>query len=40
VLRSCLDASRARELLGWEPQVGLAEGLRRTLATVSAAHAG
>ncbi|HEX4804702.1 MAG TPA: NAD-dependent epimerase/dehydratase family protein [Conexibacter sp.] len=37
VLRSCLDASRARELLGWEPQVGLADGLRRTLATVSAA---
>jgi UDP-glucose 4-epimerase len=40
VLRSCLDASRARELLGWEPQVGLADGLRRTLATVSAPRAG
>ncbi len=39
VLRSCLDASRARELLGWEPQVPLAEGLRRTLATVSAPRA-
>jgi len=37
VLRSCLDAARARELLGWEPQVELAEGLRRTLATVSGA---
>ena len=37
VLRSCLDAARARELLGWEPAVPLAEGLRRTLATVSAA---
>jgi len=37
VLRSCLDAARASELLGWAPQVGLAEGLRRTLATVSAA---
>jgi UDP-glucose 4-epimerase len=39
VLRSCLDASRARELLGWEPQVPLADGLRRTLATVSAPDA-
>jgi len=39
VLRSCLDAARARELLGWDPQVSLAEGLRRTLATVSAAGA-
>jgi UDP-glucose 4-epimerase len=37
VLRSCLDAARARELLGWEPQVALAEGLRRTLATVGTA---
>jgi len=37
VLRSCLDAARARALLGWEPQVALAEGLRRTLATVGAA---
>jgi UDP-glucose 4-epimerase len=36
VLRSCLDATRARELLGWEPRVELADGLRRTLATVSA----
>jgi UDP-glucose 4-epimerase len=40
VLRSCLDASRARELLGWEPQVPLADGLRHTLATVSAPRAG
>jgi len=39
VLRSCLDAARARELLGWEPQVGLVEGLRLTLATVSGAAA-
>lgn len=31
VRRSCLDAGRARRELGWEPQVGLAEGLRRTL---------
>ena len=39
VLRSCLNASRARELLGWAPQVGLADGLQRTLATVSAPRA-
>jgi UDP-glucose 4-epimerase len=39
VLRSCLDASRAHELLGWEPQVPLADGLRHTLATVSGAGA-
>ena len=25
------DISRARELLGWEPQVGLADGLRMTI---------
>jgi dTDP-glucose 4,6-dehydratase len=25
------DITRARELLGWEPRVGLAEGLRRTI---------
>lgn len=30
VLRSCLDATRAGELLGWEPSLDLAEGLRRT----------
>ena len=40
VLRSCLDASRARELLGWEPQVALGDGLQRTLATVAAPRAG
>jgi UDP-glucose 4-epimerase len=28
VRRSCLDVSRARGELQWEPQVGLAEGLR------------
>ncbi len=27
----CPDISRARELLGWEPEVGLEEGLRRTI---------
>jgi dTDP-glucose 4,6-dehydratase len=25
------DITRARQLLGWEPQVSLGEGLRRTL---------
>jgi UDP-glucose 4-epimerase len=28
--RSCLDASRARELLGWEAQTPIADGLRLT----------
>ncbi|MGH9476197.1 MAG: UDP-glucuronic acid decarboxylase family protein [Terriglobales bacterium] len=29
--RRCPDISRARRLLGWEPRVGLEEGLRRTV---------
>ncbi|MFN3167577.1 MAG: GDP-L-fucose synthase family protein [Phycisphaeraceae bacterium] len=29
--RRCLDTSRAKQLLGWEAQVGLEEGLRRTI---------
>ena len=33
--RRCPDISRARELLGWEPKVTLAEGLRRTIAYFS-----
>jgi UDP-glucose 4-epimerase len=37
VARSCLDVSRAAERLGWRPQVGLDEGLQRTLAAVQAA---
>ena len=32
VRRSCLDPSRARELLGWEARTSLREGLERTLA--------
>jgi UDP-glucose 4-epimerase len=32
VQRSCLDVTRAREVLGWEAQVGLEDGLRRILA--------
>lgn len=31
VQRNYLDASRARQVLGWEPRVPLAEGLRRTI---------
>ena len=31
-LRSAIDASRAGEILGWKPEVDLAEGLGRTLA--------
>ena len=34
--RSLLDASRAREVLGWTPRVGLDEGLRRTVAAARA----
>ncbi len=30
--RLCADSSKARELLGWQPQVGLEEGLRKTIA--------
>jgi UDP-glucose 4-epimerase len=29
--RSCLDVSRAREVLGWRPQVSLDDGVRRTV---------
>ncbi|MGH9467739.1 MAG: UDP-glucuronic acid decarboxylase family protein [Terriglobales bacterium] len=29
--RRCPDITRARRLLGWEPRVGLEEGLRRTI---------
>lgn len=29
-LRSVIDSSKAKEILGWEPQVTLAEGLRQT----------
>jgi len=29
--RRCLDTSRAKELLGWEAQVGFEEGLKRTI---------
>ncbi|MDY6050740.1 MAG: GDP-mannose 4,6-dehydratase [Corynebacterium sp.] len=31
VERSCLDFSRAREVLGWSPQVPLEEGIQRTV---------
>ncbi|HYH96039.1 NAD-dependent epimerase/dehydratase family protein [Hyalangium sp.] len=29
--RSCIDATLAKKVLGWEPTVGLAEGLRKTV---------
>lgn len=29
--RSCLDNSRAKALLGWEPSVGLEEGIKKTI---------
>ena len=35
VIRSTVDPALAREVLGWEAQVPLAEGLRRTLASIS-----
>jgi UDP-glucose 4-epimerase len=35
VQRSCLEVTRARERLGWEAQVGLEDGLRGILATLS-----
>ena len=31
VPRSALDATRAREVLGWEPKVDIEEGVRRTV---------
>ncbi|HTE58703.1 MAG TPA: NAD-dependent epimerase/dehydratase family protein [Solirubrobacteraceae bacterium] len=36
VARSCLDVSRAAEVLGWRAEVALAEGLERTLAAARA----
>ena len=37
--RSCLDAGRAREQLGWQARTPIAEGLRLTYAAVEAAPA-
>jgi UDP-glucose 4-epimerase len=34
VARSCLDVTRAAEVLGWSAEVALADGLERTLAAV------
>jgi dTDP-glucose 4,6-dehydratase len=34
------DITRARQILGWEPEVSLAEGLRRTLAAQTAEPVG
>jgi UDP-glucose 4-epimerase len=38
--RSAIDPTRAREELGWEPRVGLHDGLHRTLAALDDATAG
>ena len=37
VRRICLDSTRSREMLGWRPSTSLAEGLRKTCASFSAA---
>ena len=37
--RSCLDASLAREVLGWAPSVPVEDGLPRTLEAIRAARA-
>jgi UDP-glucose 4-epimerase len=37
--RSCLAVDKARDVLGWEAQVSVREGIARTLASVSAARA-
>jgi UDP-glucose 4-epimerase len=37
IQRSVLDATRARELIGWGPQTTLADGMRETLGATSAA---
>jgi UDP-glucose 4-epimerase len=34
VQRSCLDVTRARDELGWSPEVGLLDGLQRVLKTL------
>jgi len=34
VQRSCIDPSRARAELGWQPRIGLRDGLRSTLASL------
>ena len=34
--RSCLDATRARELLGWQASTPIADGLRLTYESVAA----
>lgn len=38
--RQWLDAAKAKRVLGWQPRVGLAEGLRRTIAWYRDALAG
>ncbi|MEV4749094.1 NAD-dependent epimerase/dehydratase family protein [Streptosporangium sp. NPDC049248] len=38
--RRCLDITRAHELLGWEPQVSLSEGIERTVAWARTTYIG
>ena len=38
--RRCPDISRARRLLGWEPRVGLEDGLRKTIESFAAGTSG
>jgi dTDP-glucose 4,6-dehydratase len=33
------DITRAKQLLGWEPEINLEEGLRRMLPTLEQVHA-
>ena len=40
IRRSAADARRAREVLGWEPETELGEGLERTVAWVRSAMVG
>jgi len=40
VFKICLDASRARQELGWQPRISLEEGLRRTVEYFAATPAG
>lgn len=39
LMHSCLDVTRARELLGWRASTGLVDGLRRTMAATIPAPA-
>ena len=38
VQRLCADNSKAKALLGWEPKIGLDEGLKKTISWISEFH--